>query len=90
MSQIPVYTNPNEPVVSSDSVSSRDRDWSFEVVDMDGVRIDKLLVRPPHVLNEREQNEGALAMGAVLPPVESEQRNHPQIHEGEVPHDGKP
>jgi putative hemolysin len=27
------------------------QDWSFEVVDMDGVRIDKILVRPPHPLD---------------------------------------
>lgn len=52
------------------------RDWSFEVVDMDGVRIDKVLVRPPHVLDERAQNEASLAIGAVLPrPIPSEQ--HP-------------
>ena len=45
------------------------RGWSFEVVDMDGVRIDKILVRPPQ-LNEQAQDEAALAMGAVLPPTQ--------------------
>ena len=44
------------------------RDWYFEVMDMDGMRIDKLLVRhdvAPH--DDQAQNESALAMGALLP-----------------------
>ena len=45
------------------------RGWSFEVVDMDGVRIDKVLVWPPQ-LTEQARDEAALAMGAVLPPVQ--------------------
>jgi putative hemolysin len=44
--------------------------WIFEVVDMDGMRIDKLLVRPTPPLGNRAQTEGSLAMGAVLPPPE--------------------
>ena len=44
------------------------RGWQFEIVDMDGVRIDKVLAHPPdHSAQARD--EGALAMGAVLPPV---------------------
>ena len=40
--------------------------YVFEVVDMDGRRIDKiLLVMPPPT--STEQSEGALASGAVLP-----------------------
>ena len=39
---------------------------SFEVLDMDGNRIDKVLVRPVS-RSSSEQSEGALAMGAVLP-----------------------
>jgi putative hemolysin len=39
---------------------------SFEVLDMDGNRIDKVLVRPV-TRSSSEQSEGALAMGAVLP-----------------------
>ena len=41
--------------------------WQFEVMDMDGVRIDKVLVVPPR-LDEQAQDEAALALGAVLPP----------------------
>ena len=43
-------------------------DWAFEVVDMDGMRIDKLLVRRTPSQDDRAQSEGSLAMGAVLPP----------------------
>lgn len=43
------------------------RGWYFEVVDMDGVRIDKVLVRHIATSNEQTRNEGALATGAVLP-----------------------
>lgn len=45
------------------------RGWSFEIMDMDGMRIDKVLIQPPPI-NEQSQDEGALAMGAVLPPTE--------------------
>lgn len=44
--------------------------WSFEVIDMDGVRIDKLLVQSASKPGGRAQNEGSLAMGAILPPPE--------------------
>ena len=44
--------------------------WRFEVVDMDGVRIDKVLVYPP-AFDEQAQDEAALAMGAMLPPPET-------------------
>lgn len=40
--------------------------YSFEVLDMDGNRIDKVLVRPV-ARSSSEQTEGALAIGAVLP-----------------------
>jgi putative hemolysin len=39
--------------------------YRFEVVDMDGRRIDKVLITPPH-MSSTEQTEGALASGAVL------------------------
>ena len=42
---------------------------TFEVVDMDGNRIDKVLVRTTE-RTPTEQSEGALAMGAVLPPAD--------------------
>jgi putative hemolysin len=45
-------------------------DWhgyTFEVVDMDERRIDKILIQPPQLISS-EQTEGALASGAVLPP----------------------
>jgi len=46
------------------------QDWQIEVVDLDGLRIDKLLVRklPAEPGDERAQNESALATGALLPP----------------------
>jgi putative hemolysin len=43
------------------------RDWRIEVVDMDGPRIDKLLVQPAPA-GEQIRDEAALALGAVLPP----------------------
>lgn len=45
-------------------------EWQFEVVDMDGVRIDKILVhkRPPP--DSQAQTEASLALSAVLPPPE--------------------
>jgi putative hemolysin len=39
--------------------------WHFEVVDMDGVRIDKVLIRDQGLQTEREQTEAALALRAV-------------------------
>ncbi len=39
--------------------------YTFEVVDMDGQRIDKVLITPPR-LRQKEQTEGVLASGAVL------------------------
>jgi putative hemolysin len=42
---------------------------TFEVVDMDGNRIDKVLIRPSD-RTRAERSEGALAMGAVLPPAD--------------------
>jgi len=41
--------------------------YTFEVVDMDGRRIDKILLRPPTV-QAGDQTEGILAHDAVLPP----------------------
>jgi len=52
------------------------RDWYFEVMDMDGMRIDKLLVRHDGALSDNQsQNEGALAMGALLPLPQEPQRS---------------
>ena len=51
-----------------------DIDWqghTFEVVDMDSNRIDKVLIREAQ-RTPTEQTEGALAMGAVLPPAEGD------------------
>jgi len=42
--------------------------WQLEVVDMDGHRIDKVMLRPPRARNNLEQSESSLAMGALLPP----------------------
>lgn len=42
--------------------------WTLEVVDMDGVRIDKLLVRPQDGVDDQAQNEAVLALGAALSP----------------------
>jgi putative hemolysin len=48
----------------------------FEVVDMDGLRIDKLLISPGP-LDAGEQTEGVLASGAVLPPPGPLQESDP-------------
>lgn len=40
--------------------------YTFEIVDMDGRRIDKILIQPP-VLQPSDQTEGVLSSGAVLP-----------------------
>lgn len=42
-------------------------EWRFEVVDMDGVRIDKVLVQQAPPPSDHEQSEAALALRAVLP-----------------------
>ncbi|HWQ13917.1 MAG TPA: hemolysin family protein [Roseiflexaceae bacterium] len=41
--------------------------YTFQVVDMDGRRIDKIQVRPPHV-HPADQTRGVLATGAAPPP----------------------
>jgi putative hemolysin len=41
--------------------------YAFQVMDMDGRRIDKIQVRPPHSRGD-DQTRGVLATGAVLPP----------------------
>jgi putative hemolysin len=43
------------------------RDWYLEVVDMDGVRIDKVLMRHTTMQHDQAQSEASLAMGALLP-----------------------
>jgi putative hemolysin len=43
--------------------------YTFEVVDMDGPRLDKVLLRPPTV-EPHEQTKGILASDAVTPPPE--------------------
>lgn len=45
----------------------------FEVLDMDGNRIDKVLIRPAEQTST-EQTQGALALGAILPHPEEHQR----------------
>ena len=42
--------------------------WTFRVMDMDGRRIDKLQVTPPHA-RDAEQTRNVLATGAALPPT---------------------
>lgn len=49
-------------------------DYKFEVIDMDGRRIDKILVRPP-VITSSEQTERLLATGMVPIPDTRPQRN---------------
>jgi putative hemolysin len=46
--------------------------YTFEVVDMDGQRIDKLLITPPH-LSTQQQTEAVLASRVVLPPPETDE-----------------
>ncbi|HYO49248.1 MAG TPA: hemolysin family protein [Chloroflexia bacterium] len=48
--------------------------YRFEVLDMDGNRIDKVLVQPVE-RSSTEQSEGALALGAVLPRPERPEGN---------------
>ncbi|HXV98096.1 MAG TPA: hemolysin family protein [Anaerolineae bacterium] len=50
------------------------RSYTFEVVDMDGQRVDKILIVPPRPPINK-QNEGVLASGAVLPPPETDTEN---------------
>jgi putative hemolysin len=52
------------PVVGD---TARWEGYTFQVMDMDGRRIDKVQVRPPHV-RPADQTRGVLATGAVLPP----------------------
>jgi putative hemolysin len=54
------------------------QDWQFEVVDMDGVRIDKLLARRNPLNSDRAQSEASLAIGAVLPGADSPQQGRSQ------------
>jgi putative hemolysin len=42
--------------------------YTFEVIDMDEQRIDKILIIPPQPLKADNQTRGVLASGAVLPP----------------------
>lgn len=62
---------------SGDSVKWHE--YTLEVVDMDGQRIDKVLIWPPHV-QAGTQTEGLLAQRAVIvPPEEGRERpNHDQ------------
>lgn len=48
-------------------------DWQFEVVDMDGVRIDKVLLRRTTMTQAEQaaQTDSSLALTAVLPPPNS-------------------
>ncbi|MDQ5852690.1 MAG: hemolysin family protein [Chloroflexota bacterium] len=56
------------------------RQWTFEVVDMDGVRIDKVLVQPLK-LDQQAQAEATLALRAVLPPAQPA----PQVRNNQLP-----
>lgn len=60
------------------------QDWQFEVVDMDGVRIDKVLARRNQHANDRAQSEASLAMGAVLPPAHSRSQQRPPNADGQA------
>jgi putative hemolysin len=51
--------------------------YTFDIVDMDGQRIDKIVLRPPHERRAAEQGERALASGALLPPPFEKDRNEP-------------
>jgi putative hemolysin len=51
--------------------------YTFEIVDMDGQRIDNILLRPPHESHAAEQGERALASGALLPPPFEKDPNKP-------------
>ncbi len=46
-------------------------DWHFEVVDMDGVRIDKILIYHRPLADPAAQTDSALALGGILPAIES-------------------
>lgn len=64
--------------VAGDALSWQNQ--NFEVLDMDGNRIDKVLVRPVE-RSSGDQTEAALAMGAVLPPpqpAEDEETTNPK------------
>ena len=60
------------------------RGWRFEVVDMDGLRIDRVLISPPRI-TAASQDEGALALGAVLPPVPDNPDHQRPSGEGQEP-----
>lgn len=50
--------------------------WQIEVVDMDGHRIDKVMLHHPVAPDSREQSEVSLAMGAMLsPPIKNRAKN---------------
>jgi putative hemolysin len=53
--------------------------YTFEIVDMDGQRIDKVLLRPPHGSHAAEQGERALASGALLPPPYEQDSNERRV-----------
>jgi putative hemolysin len=50
------------------------QDHTFEVIDMDGQRIDKILIIPPRLQTDKQQTEGVLASRAVLPPINEGRR----------------
>jgi len=49
------------------------RDWHFEIVDMDGARIDKVLVRRINPVGKQEHTEASSAMSAGLPAPQQNQ-----------------
>jgi putative hemolysin len=50
------------------------QEYTLEVVDMDGQRIDKILIIPPRPTSDKQQTENVLASRAVLPPPVNEER----------------
>ena len=50
-------------------------EWEFEVVDMDGVRIDKVLARRFGFNDARAQSEASLAISALLPGADARKPN---------------
>jgi len=56
------------------------QEYIFEVIDMDELRIDKILIHPPHV-RAAEQTAGVLASHAVLSPPSTALKQAPEQHQ---------
>ena len=55
--------------------------YTFEVVDMDDRRVDKIMIRPPQQ-TAQQQTEGVLAQRALTPPLETPSQNAQQEDTG--------